>query len=170
MAFFIVAEAMLFFGFVSGHVIVEANAMGGWPPPGQPRLPVASTAVNTLFLLASGAILFYAGRRFRESADAARRPFVLSVALGALFVLLQGYEWQGLIREGLTLSSSSYGSFFYMIVGTHALHAVGAIGWLFVLLFRLQKGWLTEESFQAGRMLWYFVVLIWPMLYWQVYL
>ena len=170
MAFFIVAEAMLFSGFISGHVIVEANAMGGWPPPGQPRLPVESTAFNTLFLLASGALILYAGRRFAKDAVSARLPMMLGTGLGLLFVVLQGYEWQGLIREGLTLSSSSYGSFFYMIVGVHALHAVSAITWMVILLIRLQRGVLTSETFQAGRMLWYFVVLVWPLIYWQVYL
>ena len=48
--------------------------------------------------------------------------------LGAFFVLFQGVEWVALLREGLTLTSSTHGAFFYLIIGTHALHAVVALG------------------------------------------
>ena len=170
MLFFIIAESMLFSGFVSGHIILRANALGGWPPPGQPRLPVEATAFNTLLLLLSGAVLFWAGRRFKQSPSAAKTPLLMAVALGSMFVTFQGYEWVGLIAEGLTLTSSSFGSFFYMIVGTHALHAVSAMLWLVFMRVQLQRGQLSGEVFQAGRMLWYFVVGVWPLLYWQVYL
>lgn len=171
MVFVIIAEVMLFSGFVSGFAIVKANAPGSvWPPPGQPRLPVESTAFNTLLLLASGAVLFYAGRRFREAPASAKAPFLGALLLGSAFVGLQGMEWAALLREGLTLTSSSYGSFFYMIVGCHALHAVTAIAVLAWLLARLHRGTLSTEAFTAGRMFWYFVVLLWPFLYWQVYL
>ncbi|MEZ4316941.1 MAG: heme-copper oxidase subunit III [Myxococcota bacterium] len=171
MIFFILAEIMLFSGFVSGFAIIKANAPGSvWPPPGQPRLPVESTGFNTLLLLASGAVLFYAGRRYKESPDAAKLPFIGAILLGASFVGLQGREWAALLADGLTFTSSSYGSFFYMIVGCHALHAVSAIIALVWLVARLFRGTLSDEAFIAGRMFWYFVVLVWPFLYWQVYL
>lgn len=171
MVFFIIAEVMLFSGFVSGFAIIKANAPGSvWPPPGQPRLPVETTAFNTLLLLVSGAVLFYAARRYKQEASAAKLPLAGSVVLGSLFVAFQGVEWVALLREGLTFTSSSYGSFFYMIVGAHALHAVLAIATLAVMMLRLQRGTLTDEAFVAARMFWYFVVLLWPFLYWQVYL
>ncbi|MCB9693369.1 MAG: cytochrome c oxidase subunit 3 [Alphaproteobacteria bacterium] len=171
MIFFIFAEVMLFSGFISGFAIIKANAPGNvWPPPGQPRLPIEATAFNSLLLLMSGALLWYAGRRFAESPEKARTPFLAAIVLGMAFVGLQGREWLALIGEGLTFTSSSYGSFFYMIVGCHALHAVSAILALVWLVVRLQRGTLSREAFIAGRMFWYFVVLVWPFLYWQVYL
>ena len=36
---FVVAELMMFAGLISAYSIVKAGALG-WPPPGQPRLPV----------------------------------------------------------------------------------------------------------------------------------
>ncbi len=171
MAFFIIAEAMMFSGFISAFLISRANfAEALWPPPGQPRLPVEATAVTTTMLLISGALVLYAGRRFREDPQAARRPMLAAVVLGALFVGIQGVEWARLIGEGLTLTSSSYCAFFYLIVGAHALHAVPAIIALIVMWRRLVAGTLTSEAFTAARMFWYFVVLVWPVLYWQVYL
>ena len=82
----------------------------------------------------------------------------------------QGVEWLALLSDGLTMTSSSYGSFFYMIVGAHALHAVAAIIALVVMFGRLVRNTLSVEAFTATRMFWYFVVGLWPFLYWQVYL
>src|SRR5436309_10904917 len=65
MALFVFTEVMLFMGFISAFVIVQSGApVGSWPPPGQPRLPIERTALNTLALFASGMALFVAGRRF----------------------------------------------------------------------------------------------------------
>ena len=66
--------------------------------------------------------------------------------------------------------SSTYGAFFYVIVGAHALHAIPALLALVVMLLRLRAGSLTAEAFAASRIFWYFVVLVWPVLYWKVYL
>ena len=171
MALFIGVEAMLFAGFISAFTIVKAvYPPGAWPPAGQPRLPVAATAGTTLMLLASGALLWMAGRRFSTSAQSARPWLAASTGLGALFVAIQGWEWANLIAQGLTLNSSPYGSFFYTIVGAHALHAVPAIVALVLSWWRLADGRLSANGFAAVRMFWYFVVLVWPVLYWKVYL
>ena len=89
--------------------------------------------------------------------------------LGGLFVLFQGYEWVQLLGEGLTMQSSQYGSFFYMIVGFHALHAIAAISILAFLYVKGIQGTLTAEVLWSGQIFWYFVVGIWPFLYLLVY-
>ena len=75
-----------------------------------------------------------------------------------------------MLSEGLTLQSSAYGGFFYLIVGTHALHAVCALGALVWAFSRLDKDQLTASELGTVSAFWYFVVLVWPILYWQVYL
>lgn len=44
MVIFVIAETMLFAGLVSAFTIVKTTSVGGWPPPGQPRLPIEKTA------------------------------------------------------------------------------------------------------------------------------
>jgi cytochrome c oxidase subunit 3 len=171
MLLFVFTEAMLFAGLISAHVIFMSGQVGQlWPPPGQPRLPFAETAVNSAALMVSGGILVLAHLAFRVDPRRALIPLGMSVALGAFFVGFQGMEWLGLLREGLTLRSSTYGAFFYLIVGAHALHAVAAItclGWAWA---RLKRGVLTDTQFKTVQVFWYFVVLVWPMIYFQVYL
>jgi cytochrome c oxidase subunit 3 len=169
MLIFVMAEAMLFAGLVSAFVITRASAPV-WPPPGQPRLPFEETALNTAALLASGVALYLASRAFQREPGQARRHLLAAIALGAFFVVFQGYEWLGLIREGLTLTSSTHGSFFYLIVGLHALHAVGALALLIAVWLRLVRGGLVRSTFASARILWYFVVGVWPILYLRVYL
>ena len=171
MILFIFVEVMLFAGFISAFVIVKARAPGSvWPPPGQPRLPFERTAVNTTALIASGVVLLLAHRAYQQGKTAISGWLALATALGAAFVALQGAEWAALLQEGLTLTSSTYGSLFYTIIGAHALHAVVAIcalGWTWT---RLRRDRLRKEALSVVALFWYFVVLVWPFLYFQVYL
>lgn len=175
---FVIVELMLFAGLVSAYVIAQAANPGAWPPPGQPRLPVEATFVNTLVLLASGVLVWRGGRAFALAANRdlaserarADRLLLSGSFLGAFFVLFQGIEWVRLIREGLTLNYSTHGAFFYLIVGMHALHAIGALGALAWAYSRLRAGLLTEGAFWAVRIFWFFVVGLWPALYVLVYL
>lgn len=170
MLVFVMTEIMLFAGLISAFVIGRAAAPA-WPPPGQPRLPVEATAVNTLVLLASGAALILAHRHFHQGERARmRRPMQFALGLGAFFVLFQGYEWVRLIAQGLTLTSSALGSYFYLVVGMHAIHALCALVLLGYANLRLQRGFLTDSLFGAVETLWFFVVGVWPVLYWVVYL
>lgn len=169
MLIFVVTEIMFFSGFVSAFTIMRGSAVI-WPPLDQPRLPIAETAFNSGLLLASGALLFLAGRRHRTRPDTARRLLLGAVLLGAGFVLLQGREWLQLLAQGLTLRSSALGSFFYMIVGMHALHALVALlvlGWLWSRMARFS---VPRSTLATAEIFWYFVVGVWPILYWRVYL
>lgn len=169
MLIFVVTETMFFAGLISAFMIVRSSTLV-WPPPGQPRLPLEETALNTAALLLSGVMLFVANRGFRDERARTRRPLIAAVLLGAFFVIFQGYEWVSLIRDGLTLTSSQIGSFFYLIVGLHALHAVAALIALVWVYRKLQRGQLMPETFHSVQVLWYFVVGLWPLLYLRVYL
>lgn len=169
---FVGVEAMFFAGFISAFVIVKASFLPGtWPPPDQPRLPVELTAFTTLLLLASGVLVGLAGRRWQErNVSAARALLWAGVGAGALFVGVQGFEWARLLAQGLTMTSSPYGAFFYLIVGVHALHALPAMAVLAWQAAKMNAGTLTDDGFAAARIFWGFVVLVWPVLYWKVYL
>jgi cytochrome c oxidase subunit III len=171
MALFVFTEVMLFAAFISGYLIVRRTALPGtWPPPDQPRLPFAQAGIHTAALLASGLLLFLAHRAAtRRGMPAAERPLAGALALGVYFVAAQGVEWAAMLRQGLTLTSSQAGGFFYVIVGAHAAHAVAAIVALAVCWVRLRGGRLTPEVFGTVQFFWYFVVLVWPVLYLVLY-
>jgi heme/copper-type cytochrome/quinol oxidase subunit 3 len=166
---FVVTELMLFAGFLSAFTITRA-AYNTWPPIGQPRLPMEETLLNTAALLASGVVLFFANRAFLRDPQSAKKPMLISLALGVFFVGFQGVEWFRLLKQGLSLTSSNHGAFFYVIIGTHAAHAVAAIIALALATLSLMRGRLQHSTFLAVQVFWYFVVGVWPVLYLRVYL
>jgi cytochrome c oxidase subunit 3 len=170
MAIFVGTEVMFFAGLISAFTISKAGApRDAWNLPSGQVLPLASTAVNTAALVASGALLWVAERQYRARSSAVTQTLLAAIVLGALFVTLQGREWVGLIRHGVTLRSSALGAFFYVIVGTHAVHAVAALAGLGAAWWRLRAGRLSYGFFVAAQTFWYFVVLIWPVIYARVY-
>jgi len=168
MAIFLATEVMFFAALVSALLVLRAGALE-WPPAGQPRLPITVTGVNTAFLLLS-AVAFEFGARRQHDRAALSRGLGGALALGSVFVLLQGVEWVRLIHFGLTTHSSLYGATFYAIVGAHAVHVLVAIAALGFALRAARCGRLRERTELAPyRMYWLFVVGIWPVLYGLVY-
>ena len=170
MVIFVGTEVMFFAGMISAFTISKAGASrDAWNLPAGQVLPLASTAVNTAALFVSAALLWVAGRQYRARSAAATQTLLAAIFFGALFVMLQGREWVGLIGHGVTLWSSALGAFFHVIVGTHAVHAVAALAGLGVAWWRLRAGRLSYGFFLGAQTFWYFVVLIWPVIYARVY-
>jgi cytochrome c oxidase subunit III len=173
MLFLIAGEVMFFAAFVSGFFVLR-TAAPMWPPPLQPRLPVAVTGLNTLVLLASSVALRDASRAARaQHRGRLLRSLSLTAALGALFLLVQGYEWTRLVEYGLTASSGAYGATFYTLIGAHAAHVVGALIWLGATLTLAARGRFLDgrtSMLRACSIYWHFVVALWPFLYVSVYL
>jgi heme/copper-type cytochrome/quinol oxidase subunit 3 len=171
MLVFVGTEVMFFSGLISAFTITRAGSPPlAWTLPSGLVLPAAETAFNSAALLLSGVLMFLAHRHWRAKApEKAARMLLAATGLGALFVLLQGREWWGLLSQGVTMQSSSLGAFFYLIVGTHAVHAIGAIVGLAVAWSRMRRGTLTPGFFFGAQTFWYFVVGIWPVIYIRVY-
>ena len=172
MLIFMVTEAMFFAGLVSAYLVIRAG-IEEWPPWGQPRLPVVATAFNTVVLLASGFIMAHSRACFKKNELAlGRRWLGISILLGAFFLVFQGYEWIQLLKFGFTLSSSVYGGLFYLLIGAHGFHVMGALAILIYTWYRIktQGNPITPEGLFPFQLLWYFVVCVWPVLYVLVYL
>ena len=171
MLVFVGTEVMFFAGLISAFTITRAGSPPlAWSLPSGLVLPAAETALNSVALLASGVAMFLANRRYRAGQLDGTRPLLLAATLlGALFVVMQGREWWALLTQGVTIWSGTLSAFFYLIVGTHALHAVAAVGALALAWYRLGRGTLTPGFFFGSQTFWYFVVAIWPVIYLRVY-
>jgi len=103
-----------------------------------------------------------------------REWYVLSFLMGLYFVLGQGYEYLGLIHDGLTLSSSGYGSVFFIPTGFHGLHVTGGlIAFLFLLGRTYAAKTFTQEQQTSAIVVsyyWHFVDVVWIGLFTTIYL
>ena len=153
-----------------GNADGPARIGGGFAQMGAWGIP----AINTLILLTSGVTVTWAHHGLKAN----RRGVLifglfLTVALGALFVGLQAYEYIHAYQDlNLTLGSGVYGSTFYMLTGFHGLHVtIGAI-MLLVMLARSIAGHFTPErhfAFEAAAWYWHFVDVVWLGLFFFVY-
>jgi cytochrome c oxidase subunit 3 len=147
-----------------GNVGGEYEAMGAWGLP----------ALNTLILLSSGVTVTVAHWGIKQQHRLKTiGGLAATVALGALFVVLQGFEYyEAYAHMNLTLSSGIYGSTFFMLTGFHGLHVtIGAI-MLLVMLFRAIAGHFTPDNhfaFEAAAWYWHFVDVVWLGLFIFVY-
>ena len=172
MLIFMVTEAMFFAGLISAYMVIRAG-LEEWPPWGQPRLPVVATSFNTIVLLASGFLMAHSRVCFKKGELAnGRRWLGISILSGTFFLVFQGYEWVQLLNFGLTLSSSVFGGLFYLLIGAHGFHVMGALAVLIYAWYRLKtpENPITPEGLFPFQLLWYFVVCVWPVLYVLVYL
>jgi heme/copper-type cytochrome/quinol oxidase subunit 3 len=168
--FLIGGESMFFAALISGLFVLRLG-QPLWPPPFQPRLPLGVTGVNTLVLLASSVTMARAVRALGRGEDRLLvKRLVVTAGLGALFLLVQGYEWARLIGYGLTVSGGAYGATFYTLIGAHAVHVFGALVWLSATLVLASRGNIHAAPVKACAMFWHFVVGLWPILYVAVYL
>jgi len=171
MVLFLATEAMFFTGLISAFLVLRSR-IGGWPPPGQPRLPIAITGFNTVLLLLSGYTMLRAVRLNRAAGGRATRWLVATTLLGAAFLAIQGFEWTRLLGFGLTMSSTLYGGTFYTLVGAHGLHMLAALIVLLAITRRAiaaRGSAPSDETLSVCAMYWVFVVAVWPILYILVY-
>ncbi|MGI8450274.1 MAG: aa3-type cytochrome oxidase subunit III [Streptosporangiaceae bacterium] len=115
-----------------------------------------------------------AGRIWQVSRWGLREWYVLSFLMGLYFVSGQGYEYLGLIHDGLTLQSSGYGSVFFIPTGFHGLHVAGGlVAFLFVLGRTYAAKTFTHEQQVSAIVVsyyWHFVDVVWIGLFTTIYL
>lgn len=130
--------------------------------------------INTALLLTSGVTLTIAHHALQVGNRSKTIAFMwLTVALGIVFLGVQGYEYVHLYRDlNLKLTSGVYGSTFYMLTGFHGFHVfIGMLMLLFITL-RLQKGHFSKVrhfGFEGAAWYWHFVDVVWLGLYVLVY-
>jgi len=167
----IIAESAIFTIFVVAYLYYLGRDVSGPTPREVLELPI----LNSICLLSSSVTITFALRALRNG-DAKRfgRWWLITIALGAYFLIGTGREWHHLIHDkGLTIQTNLFGTTFYSLVGLHAFHVVvGLLALLIVLTFAMAGCVKTEH---AGRMhvlalYWHFVDVVWIVVFTVVYI
>ena len=170
-------HALLWPDFKAVWPTVAAGATAspaGTIEPFQTMGPFWLPTINTALLLSSGVTLTIAHHALQLGKRSRTIGFMwLTVLLGIVFLLVQGYEYFHAYSDlNLKLSSGAYGSTFYMLTGFHGFHVfIGMLMLLFITL-RLQKGHFTPQrhfGFEGAAWYWHFVDVVWLGLYILVY-
>ena len=170
MLVFLGSETVFFGALIASYLHLRIR-LGVWPPPGVPALDTGLAAINTLILLTSGVAAHWAGLSL--SAGRVRRfaaATVLTVALGAVFLGIQAWEYA---HAGFGLSSGLMGSVFFTLTGIHGLHVATGIIVLLVTLVLALAGRIGPSGLglpQAAVYYWHFVDAVWVVLFIVLYL
>jgi cytochrome c oxidase subunit 3 len=137
------------------------------------NIPFA-TVNTTILVLSSVTCQMGVFAAERGDVQALRRWFIVTFIMGSVFIGGQVTEYAELVHEGLTLSSSPYGSVFYLTTGFHGLHVTGGlIAFLFVLARTYVAKRFTHEQATSAIVVsyyWHFVDVVWIALFATIYL
>src|SRR5918997_4526 len=160
------SELMFFAGLFAIYFTARAqNPPGAAWPPAPTHLNVPYALVVTIILVASSfTCQFGVFAAERGDVFGLRRWYVLTLIMGTAFVIGQGYEYVQLVHEGTTLSSSAYGTVFYLATGFHGLHVLGGLVAFVYLLIRTRLSKFTPQQATAAIVVsyyWHFVDVVW---------
>ncbi len=170
MVVWLASEMMFFSGLFAAWFTLRANAPGGvWPPAGV-ELSTARTAAATGVLLGSSFTMHLAVVAARhDDRSASVRWLVATVAMGAVFVANQAWEYA---EAPFHIGSHAYGSIFYLMTGFHGFHVIG--GLIFLLVIAGVVGGRSKapaaRTVEMAAYYWHFVDVVWVVMFTVVYL
>lgn len=155
------ASIIMMFAGLTSAFIVKSN-LTGWRTIVMPKIFWVSTGV----ILLSSLTLHLALRGFKNrEMQQYRRLMALTLLLGIGFVILQIIGFSELWAQNIRFKGSSgAGQFFYAITGLHALHVIGGVAALVVMLIRSLSGKTKLYSavpVEVMSLYWHFVDLLW---------
>ncbi|MEO0706105.1 MAG: heme-copper oxidase subunit III [Cyanobacteria bacterium J06649_5] len=167
---FLLSESVIFFSFFVGYIVYKTNATD-WLPAGFEGLDVREPFINTIVLVSSSFVIYFAERFLRkENLWGFRIFWLLTMAMGTFFLYGQAVEWMGL-PFGFT--SGVFGGTFYLLTGFHGLHVLTGVLLQGIMLGRsFIPGNYEEGEFgvEATSLFWHFVDVIWILLFVLIYI
>lgn len=167
---FLASEVMFFGGLIATFTHYKLNH----PAPEAAALDVTLVGVNTFVLLTSSFTVVRALAAIQEGRRGAFLAFLgITIVLGAAFLSGQGYEFVSLYRDGITLTSSLFGSSFFTLTGFHGLHVLVGVLWAIAAFAQGARGRFTTADFMGVEIFglyWHFVDVVWIVLFTVIYL
>ena len=170
MVSFIIAESAIFTIFVVAYLFYLGKSVAGPTPRDVLEVPI----FYTICLLSSSVTIHLAGTRLeRNESKTFLVLWLITIALGALFMFGTAQEWRRLIYEhGLTISTNLFGTTYYSLVGLHAFHVtLGLVMLTTVLLLSIAGGARTQSArIDVLSLYWHFVDVVWIVVFTVVYI
>ena len=150
------------FAALTSALVVRKGSAPDWRHLSLPSI----LYLNTLILIASSFTLEGARRRISQSIKS-RHALVSDVRLkvtfllGLLFVGGQYLAWSQLRSQGVYLATNPSSSFFYLLTVAHAMHVVGGLAGLSLVMRRLANATLRLSTLGIVSRYWHFMGALW---------
>jgi cytochrome c oxidase subunit 3 len=179
------SELMFFAALFASYFTIRSVSPELWAQ-NTAKLNVPFAAVNTTVLVLSSVTCqlgVFAAERGQVGRTGAildprswglREWFMLTYVMGAIFIAGQATEYASLVQEDTTISSSAYGSMFYLTTGFHGIHVTGGLVAFLLVLGRtyVARRFTHEQAVSAivVSYYWHFVDVVWIGLFATIYL
>jgi heme/copper-type cytochrome/quinol oxidase subunit 3 len=164
-------EAMFFICLILAYVYMAYNA--GFEPHEVMALNIKTTGIFTVILISSSFTFLMADKNYQKSKIKNLKIWlIVTILLGAIFLIGQGEEYWRLINDKITLSSSVFGTSFYALTGFHGFHVFVGLIILFIILILTFLGDFDNPSsnvISTAGIYWHFVDIVWLAVFTVVY-
>lgn len=155
----LVSIIMMFAGLTSAY-IVKSN-LAGWINIEIPNIFWLSTAI----IVSSSLTMQLALRAFKQRERQQYRSWLtVTLVLGLGFIICQYIGFNILWNHGVVFEGASAGQFLYVIAGLHALHILGGIIALLVMVLKSYFGKVKSYNTVPVEVMatyWHFVDILW---------
>ena len=168
---FLGSECMLFGSMIATFLLYRNNTGEG---PGSEIFNIPFTSASSFVLLMSSLTMVLAHNAFEKRDVRNTRIWLGATALlGTTFLAGQIFEFTEFAHEGLTLSTSSFSSAFYMLTGFHGAHVAIGVLMLMAMFYLTLDGRLHDDrglNVELVGLYWHFVDIVWIVIFTVVYL
>jgi len=169
---FIASECLFFGTLISTYMVYKGRAVTG-PYPAEIFDVLHTTISTTILLFSSLAMVLALDAVQKAKKGAAIFWLVMVIAMGAGFLVMEGQSYLKYIDYGLTLTSSTFGSSYYVLTGTHKVHVILGMVWMGALIWRIAQNKIPPakaEQVEIAGLYWHFVDIIWIVIFTLIYL
>ena len=171
---FLSSDCMFFGTLISTHLIYRKIYPQG-PVDPVTIFDLELTTFSTFVLLMSSFLMALAVSAMHKNQIGSFRKHCLGVILfGLIFLGCQVYEFYEFVHVyGMTISSSLFGSTFYLLTGTHGTHVAVGVLWLFSMFIYSFTGKMTDHNaidVEVAGLYWHFVDIVWLVIFPAIYL
>jgi cytochrome o ubiquinol oxidase subunit 3 len=169
---FLLSDFVLFSGLFAAYTVLSGNIAGG--PTGSELFNLRNVFIETMCLLFSS----YTCGLGALSAER-RRPGrflvfnVLTLLLGAAFLIIESTEFAGMVAKGAGPSRSAFLSGFFTLVGTHGVHVTSGLIFLVYMMAQVIAKGLRPHVLRrllCFSLFWHALDIIWVGVFTLVYL
>jgi len=161
---FLASDCMFFGTLISTHLIYRKVYPGVVEPTG--IFSIELTGFSSFILLMSSFLMALSVSAAHKSNITGMRGFLMGTILfGLVFLGGQVYEFSHFVHyKDLTLSSSVFGSTFYVLTGTHGVHVALGVFWLMMWFFATLPAkfsdFAAEKNLKAQLLIFWLVPVV----------
>jgi cytochrome c oxidase subunit III len=167
---FLASESIMFLGFFITYLLIRGYTLR-WPPEGT-EVELLLPTINTIILVSSSFVIHMGDTAIKkDDVQGMRKWYLITAAMGAIFLGGQVYEYMTL---GYGLSTNIFSNCFYLMTGFHGLHVFVGLLLILGVVWRSRRPGHYHSHKHTGiemaEIYWHFVDVIWIILFALLYI